>query len=400
MPRTALFFARRYLFSKGSHSVINIISWVSAVAIGVPVAAMVVLLSVFNGFADLVRAMYSDFDSDIVVRPHTGKTFVIEEFDRQGVLSASGVAGLSFCLEENALAEYDRRQFICSVRGVDSAFTQVVPIEKMISQGKWSLKWGDMDEAVIGNSLAYNLGVSTALGDALWLYAPRRGAFSTLLPMDSYRRQRVIPSGVFTLDNETDGTWILTSLEFAQTLFDYPGRASGAMVRVMPGQKAEKVRDRIRQKVGEGYDVLTQAELHASLYKIMKAEKWAIYFIGVLVLIIASFGIVGSILMLVLDKKDDRETLSVLGGTKEFLRKIFVAEGVFISMLGAGVGLLLGLLFSLGQQHFGWIKIPAETFLIDAYPVVVKGWDVVLIVVTFAAVNYLIARATVNRAIR
>lgn len=394
-----MLFARRYLFSRRSHSVINIISGVSAFAVGVPVAAMVILLSVFNGFEGLVRTMYGEFDPDIAVTATMGKTFAADSCVRERLMGLDAVQGVSYVLEENGLLEYRGRQFIGMIRGVDSLYTDVVPIADMIVAGKFELQFGDMQQMVVGQGIAYNLGVKTELYDPITVYTPRRGSFSSLLPVDGYARQNIFPAGIYALDAETDSRYVITPIEFTQELFDYPGRVSSAMVRLKSGTDPDAAREQIAASLGDDYTVLTRYQQKASLYKIMKYEKWGIFFIILLVLVIASFSVIGSLVMLIIDKRSDIRTIRTLGGSVKFVRKIFVAEGMMISLIGAVGGMIVGLIFCWVQIEFGLVKIPAQTFLIDSYPVVVKVSDMVGVVVTFISVNYIITKFTVVKMI-
>ncbi|MBQ4279076.1 MAG: ABC transporter permease [Rikenellaceae bacterium] len=398
MKRLALFFARRYLFSRKSHSVINIISGVSAVAIAVPVAAMVILLSVFNGFSGIVRDMYRGFDPDLVVLPAGGKVFG-DSLVRARVGAVPGVAVTSGVLEDNALIEYRGRQFIATVRGVDSAYSRIVPFDGLITDGEAGLWFGDMPQAVVGQGVAYALGVRTALYDPLRVYAPRRGRISSLLPVEGYRRRDIGVGGVFALEAETDGKYVMVPLDFARGLFGYGGQLSGLYVGLAPGANARAVREAVAAAAGPEFRVLTREEQKASLYRIMVYEKWGIFFIILLVLVVASFSVVGSLAMLIIDKRKDIATIITLGGDVRFVQRIFVTEGMLIASLGAAAGLVLGLAFCWAQQAFGFIALQGQTFLLDAYPVEVRAGDVAGVIVSFAVVDYLIARLTVVRMI-
>ncbi|MBQ5372315.1 MAG: ABC transporter permease, partial [Rikenellaceae bacterium] len=331
----SLLFARRYLFSAKSHSVINVISAVSVVAVGVPVAAMIILMSVFNGFTALVDGMQSAFDADLEVRPREGKTFAIEALPTDSLRSVAGVRGVSFALEQSALAEYGGRQVVVTVRGVDSDYSDVLPMDEYVRTGDFELRLGEIEQACVGSGVAYQLGVRTFLDTPLNLYSPRRGEISTLLPFDAYTSRRTWPSGVFTISGDVDNAYILTTIELAQSLFDYDGRASQLLIDVRDEESIERTRDEVQRVVGEEFRVVTRLEQQAALYRIMKYEKWGIFFISLLVLIIASFSIVGSLAMLIIDKRDNIATLRALGARTEFVRSIFTGEGALIGTLGA-----------------------------------------------------------------
>lgn len=393
----AFFFARRYLNSAKSHSVINVISWVAAVAVGTPVAAMIVLLSVFNGFEGLVSDMYGEFDAEIAVRPTQGKT-LDADITRERLLRTDGVEQVAMTLEGEVLLSYRGRQREAALLGVDSLYDHIVPIDSMVVAGEWRLRFGELQQAVVGAGVAYDLNINVALYDPVELFVPRRGSFSTFIPVDAYRTGRLYPAGVFALDAATDGRYVLAPLAAVQELLDYPGGVSQAMIKTT-GDPAE-VQKTLRRELGSDVQVLTRYEQKASLYAVMKAEKWGIFLIILLVMVIASFAIVGSLVMLVIDKQADLQTLRALGGDRRFLRSIFVREGMMIAGLGAGAGLAVGLAVCWAQQTFALIKIPARTFLVEAYPVVVRPLDIALVAVSFLAVNYIITKFTVAKTIR
>lgn len=400
MNRLSQLFARRYLFSAKSHSVINVISAVSVVAVGVPVAAMIILMSVFNGFAGLVDGMQSAFDADLEVRPREGKTFMTDALPTDSIRSIEGVRGVSFALEQSALAEYGGRQVVITVRGVDDNYTDVLPMTDYVQTGEFELRLGEIEQACVGSSVAYRLGVRTFLDTPLNLYSPRRGEISTLLPIDAYTHRRTWPSGVFMISGDVDDGYILTTIELAQSLFDYDGRASQLLVDVRDDASLERTRDAVQRAVGDDFKVVTRLEQQAALYRIMKYEKWGIFFISLLVLIIASFSIVGSLAMLIIDKRDNITTLRAIGARTEFVRSIFTGQGALIGLLGAAIGLVLGVGVCWAQQHFGLIEMPGTTFVVRYYPVEMKLTDILLIIAAMAIVTMAITQLTVRTMIR
>ena len=313
MPRLTLLFARRYLFSKKSHSVINIIAGVSALAVAIPVAAMVILLSVFNGFEGLIRSMYKSFDPDLLVTPAQGKVFAIDSIPTNRLRAIPGVAQWSFSLEENALFEYRDRQYIGVMRGVDSLFAEVVPIDSLITQGNYRLRFGELPEACVGQGVAYTLGIRTTFNDPISIYVPRSGRFSMMMPQSLYRKGNLFPSGVFALEAEVDGKYMIVPLDFAQKLLDNAGKASSMAIRLNEGYSPESVRPAVAALLGDQFEVLTRYQQKAEFYRIMMYEKWGIYFIILLVLIVASFSLIGSLVMLIIDKRKDTRTLLTMG---------------------------------------------------------------------------------------
>ncbi len=385
--------ARRFLFSPKSHSVINIISRVSMVAVGIPVAAMVILMAVFSGFDDLIRKMYHDFDPDLLVGPAEGKVFDPETLDTAAIVALEDVEAVSFVLEESALVEYRGNHTTATVRGVDDLFPKVVPIEGMIYAGRWG------DGAVVGQGIAYEMGVSLNLDRQIGFIAPRRGAYSALLPMTVANTIEVPVEGIFVLDAETDGRYVMIPIESARRLFDYGGMASGLAVRFTPDASQERLRRAVQEIVGDDFRALTRYEQKESMYRIMRLEKWGIFFIGIAVLIIASFSIVGSLIMLIIDKKNGIRTLRSLGARRGLVRGIFIRQGMMIGVTGALGGLLLGVAVCGVQQLFGVIPMPGSTFLVDTYPVLMRGVDIAAIMAAFLTVNYLIVTFTVLKTI-
>ena len=396
MPRLPLFFARRYLFSKKSHSVINIVSGVSAFSVAIPVMAMVILLSVFNGFEGLIKSMYRSFDPDIRITPVRGKVLPIDSLPRERFLAIDGVRDAAYALEDNAVFEYRDRQAFGTMCGVDSLYRQVVPLDSLRTEGVFQLQFGDFPEAYVGQGMAYALGIRVNLNSPISVYVPRRGRVSPLLPYSFYKKQNIFPSGVFALEAEVDGKYVIVPLHFAQELLDYPGQASSVAIRLEADASPQRVQQQIGQWLGDDYKIQSRYQQKESFYRIMMYEKWGIYFIILLVLVIASFSLIGSLVMLIIEKRKDSQTLVTMGADTKLLRKIFVAEGMLIYLIGAGGGLLLGVALALAQQHFGFLKLSGETFLIDAYPVEVHPSDLAWVIVTFVSVSYLISVLTVR----
>ena len=378
----ARLFARRYLFSPHSRSVVNLISGLSVAAVAMPVAAMIVLLSVFNGFESLVRSMYSAFDPDLSITPRQGRTFPAGAVDTAALARIPGVGAVSFLLEQSALLERGGRQATAVVTGA------------------WRVREGDRNYLVVGQAMAWTLGVRSLADADVALYAVRRGSFSSLLPIENYTRRTVPVGGIFSLDLETEQSYVLTSLELAQRLFNYPDRVSSLVVRLAPGADAERVRRAVAEEAGDGFRVRTRDELRASFYRIMTYEKWGIFFIALLVLVVASFSVVGALAMLIVEKRDDIATLRALGADLGQVRSVFRAEGLLICALGAAAGVVLGVGASLVQQHFGLIEIPAETFLTKSYPVEFRPADLAAVLAAFAAVALLLTGITVRGMIK
>ena len=369
-------FARRYLFSPKSHSVINLIAGVSVVAVAMPVAAMIILLSVFNGFEQLARSMCATFDADLTVMPVRGQTFDAAAIDTAAVAALPEVAALTLVAEQSVLLEHGERQVIARVRGVDDRYGEVFPVAASVTAGRYEVRLGDLDRVVLGQGMAYDLGVRSLADTRIGIYAIRRGSFSSLLPLDGYTRRTVPVSGLYSLDAETESRYALTSLRLAQELFGYDGRATGLLVRLRDGADARAVVPAVERLADEAFAVRTREQMNPSFYRIVAYEKWGVFFISLLVLVVASFSVVGALSMLMIDKRDDVRTLRALGADTSLIR------------------------CSLVQQRYGLIRIPAETFLLRSYPVVFRPSDLLLVVAAFAAVAYSVSRLTVYSMIK
>ena len=393
-------FARRYLFSAQSRSVVNLIAGLSVVAVAMPVAAMIILLSVFNGFERLIHSTCSAFDAELTVTPREGRTFAVAEIDTVALARMPEVAALSFVLEQSALLQHDGRQAIATVRGVDDSYEAVLDWRNTVEAGDGAVRIGDFERMVIGQSMAAQLGIRSLAEADVDAYAVRRGAVPSLLPSANYTRRTVPVGGVFVLDLESEQRYVLVSLRLARRLFNYPDRASALLLRMTEGVDPDRMKKAVAEVVGDGFELRNRHELRASFYRIMTYEKWGIFFISLLVLVIASFSVVGALTMLIIEKRGDIETLRALGADNRLVRAIFRAEGLSICAIGAGIGLLIGVAATLVQQHFGLIEIPADSFLTKSYPVEFRFGDLLAVIAAFAAVAFLLSDATTRNLIK
>ncbi len=390
-----LLFSRRYLFSKKSHSVINIISGVSVFAVAMPVAAMIILLSVFNGFEELVKQMASTFDADLTVTPREGERFPAERIDTAALARIDGLGGWSYTVEQNVLLEYRGHQAAATLRGADDRYPEVMPILGAISAGDYQVRLGDYDRAVLGQALAYTLGVRSLVGEPLKIYALRRNGFSTLIPLEGYSRREVDMAGVFQLDSEAEQQYLITSLRLARELFDLGEEATALLLRVDDPDRIETVKREVEQAVGREFEVRTRYELRRTFYDIMIYEKWGIFFISLLVLVIASFSMVGALSMLIIEKRKDVRTLRALGADTRLIRRIFIGEGVLIGSIGAAIGTVTGVTVTLVQQLFGIVEIPVESLVTRSYPVLFQVNDLLAVLGAFALVVAAVTGLTV-----
>lgn len=398
-----LFIARRYLFAKKSHNVINIISAISAVGMAIGTAALIIILSIYNGFDELVKSTLSNVEPDILITPAKGKVFIPEgeAFDR---IKANPMIGeYDLILQENVFVDYDGHQGIAKAKGVDSAFEAESPLAEHITNGEFSLHKGQLPQMVVGAGLAYKMGMNPAFLASAELYFPIRDRnFSLANPAASIETVRMRPSGIFSVNQQIDNDLIILPIEQMRKLLGYEEEVSGVELRLVEGSTAKDLRSAIKdiqKELGPGFKVLDRFRQNTSLYKMMRYEKAAIFLILIFVIIIIALNIFGSITMLIIEKKDDIETYRSLGATDKMLRRTFTFEGWLISLLGLAAGLVVGIGFSLAQQHFGFIKMPGS-FLVNAYPVILQWQDVLATIAGVALIGYIIALLPVRRNIR
>ena len=398
-----LFIARRYLFAKKSHNVINIISAISAVGMAIGTAALIIILSIYTGFDELVKSTLSNVEPDILITPAKGKVFIPEgeAFDR---IKANPMIGeYDLILQENVFVDYDGHQGIAKAKGVDSAFEAESPLAEHITNGEFSLHKGQLPQMVVGAGLAYKMGMNPAFLASAELYFPIRDRnYSLANPAASIETVRMRPSGIFSVNQQIDDDLMIVPIEEMRKLLGYEEEASGVEIRLAEGSTAKDIRSAIKhiqKELGPEFKVLDRFRQNPSLYKMMRYEKAAIFLILIFVIIIIALNIFGSITMLIIEKKDDIETYRSLGATDQMLRRTFTLEGWLISLLGLAAGLVVGIGFSLAQQHFGFIKMPGS-FLVNAYPVILQWQDVLATIAGVALIGYIIALLPVRRNIR
>ena len=389
--------AARYVRSPKSHSVINIISGVSIVAMAVPVAAIVLLLSIFNGLEDMTREQFRSVDPDVTITPQQGTTFALASLDAKALRGVEGVEALSFALEQSALAEAKDKRAIITVMGVDKEYKQVIPIAENIITGTFTTSLDEADCVVASNGVMYDLDMlnTSAIGQTLRLYAINRSRISSLLPIGGYTRRELPLTGIYTSTVNDSHTTAITSLRAAQSLFNYPDRASSVLVKIAADADANDVAKALQSVAGEEFKVRTREQSN-SIYRLMALEKWGVFFIAMLVMVIASLSIVGTLVMVMIDKRDDMQTLRTLGATRRFVCDIFISEGHLMAFISLIIGLVLGVVLALAQQIFGFVGIDAQTLLINAYPVRLSLVDVALTAVAYIIISYVVINLTVR----
>jgi lipoprotein-releasing system permease protein len=395
----SFYIARRYLLGKKSRNAINIISGISVFGVTVGTMALVIVLSVFNGFDEVVKSLFSAFDPDIKISPVEGKTFIPEDSVTAEILALPGVVALSKVLEENVLLLYGEKQHIATIKGVDDAFIQVSGIDSMIYDGSMKLKDQNRPYAVVGQGVAYSLRIGLNFVDPLFVYTiDRKAKFNMAQPEESVRRDFIYPSGIFAIEQDFDSRYVIVPIEFVRELLSYDKEISFMEIKLDPRYPPDQVQSAISSIAGDHLQVKNREQQNALFYRVMKSEKWAIFLILTFILIIASFNIIGSLSMLIIDKKKDIVTLRNMGATNRFIERVFLAEGWLISVIGSILGLALGTGFSWLQQRFGLIRLQGSgTFVIDSYPVKIEGIDILLIWITVLLIGFIAARYPVKQ---
>jgi lipoprotein-releasing system permease protein len=386
----SLFIAKRYLFSKKSQNVINIISGISILGITTGTMALIVVLSVFNGFDNTIRALFNSFDPDFKITVKEGKTFDTKNAEIQNLYKYKGIAYYSDCLEENVLFEYGNKQKVGIVKGVSDQFNKMSGIDTMIIDGKFQLHRGKEPLAIVGHGVAYELAVGLNFITPLKISAIKRDGKVSIDVENAFNKMNIFPGGVFAIQQEYDGQYVIVPLAFARDLLDYTAEVSAIEIRIKDKQNVSRVKKELQQILGDKYTIKDRYQQHEMLFKTMKSENWIIYLILTFILIIASFNGIGSLTMLIIDKKEDILILQKLGAENKLVRKLFMFEGMMIYVIGAISGLALGALLCWIQIKFGIITFPASsTFIIKEYPVKMEFFDFIAVLLIVFSIGFL-----------
>lgn len=395
--RLPFYIARRYLFSKKSHNAINVISGVSVCGVALATLALVCTLSVFNGFQDLVKTMFTAFDPELKITSVTGKVFDAEDERIKAIQAMPEVEIFSKSLADNALVQYKGRQAMVVIKGVEDNFNQLTAIDSILyGRGELVLHDEVVDYAIPGIELISVLGTGIRFLDPLEVYAPKRGVkVNVANPASSFQMDYLYSSGLTFAVNQQkyDASYVLTSLDFARNLFQYDTEVSSVELKLHPDANVDRVKDKISKVLDKNFLVQDRYEQQMDTYRIMEVEKLISYLFLSFILLIACFNVIGSLSMLIIDKRDDVTTLRNLGADNKLIFCIFLLEGCLISFIGALVGVVLGLVLCLVQQEFGIISLgsgdTAGAFVVDAYPVSVHFSDVVLVLATVLVIGFL-----------
>lgn len=385
------FFAWRYFKAKKTTNAINIISWISIVAIIIGTAALILVLSVFNGFEGLVKSLYSSFYPDVKISAVTGKEIVLTPEQLQKIKSVKGVKAVSLVAEEKALlqnkatlADSADYQSIVYLKGVDSNYTTVTSVANHVVEGNFNTGSAGQPLLILGAGVENAVHVATESNvRPLNIYLPKKGEVNFSDPLQSLSSEVVNTSGTFVIQSDFDNKYAITNLDFVKQMLGMDTNAyTGAEIAVNVHANANQVRDEIKKILGKQYSVQNRFEQNKSLFSVMRVEKWVIYAILVLILIVAAFNMIGALTMLVLEKKQDISVLHALGASRSFIQKIFLSEGLLLGIIGGATGMLLAFLLGLAQMKFHLIPLEGSTFMINYFPVKMVFSDFILVAFT------------------
>jgi lipoprotein-releasing system permease protein len=387
--KLSLYIAKRYLFAKKSRNAINIISAVSVAGVAVGTMALIIVLSVFNGLETMVSAIFNTFDPDIKITAAEGKTFIADTSRLKLLAKVEGLSCYSLTIEENALLKYGDRQFIATIKGVDDNYAMVTNIDSSMWEGDFILKSDNgRPFAIPGIGVAQYLGIRVNFITPLNIFVPRRSGISNINAENAFNKKFIFPSGIFEVEKEYDSKYVYIPIEFARELTEIEDGVSSIEIKFTEQADPRIIQKNIVRIFNKGFIVQNRYEQQEIFYKVMQSERLAIFFILTLILIIASFNIIGSLTMLIIEKERDIEILKSLGADNNLIRKIFIFEGWLISIIGASAGIILGFVICWIQQTYGLIKLQSESLIMDSYPVVMKVKDFIIVPGTVLLIGY------------
>ncbi|PCJ64839.1 MAG: hypothetical protein COA58_11220 [Bacteroidetes bacterium] len=387
--RLPLFIAYRYLFSKKKVNAINIITGIAMLGFGVGAFAMIVVLSTFNGFENLVEGMINNYDPELKITAHGKKTFTYTDELKEKIEAVEDVTRVSQVLEEKVVIKYDQHQEIAKIKGVDREF-DADKFDSLVVLGEFNLGDSSRYLGVFGGGLSSKLNLFPGSQELVTVFVPRRDVeYNPLNPIASLSTQYLRASGIFLVHEEIDNEVFVTSLEFAQNLLTYPNEISSLELSLQPGVDPVDAKEALQAVLGPQWSIKTRRELNELIYKIFSSEKWFTFAILALVLVISSFNIFGSLIMLVLDKKKDIGILKSMGAQSGTIRRVFMWQGSYIAIIGGGVGIILASILVLSQEYFGWLKM--ENAMVESYPIELLSKDLLLTFATVSILGYLIS---------
>jgi len=389
----SFYIAKRYLFSKKRTNLINIISAISVAGMAIGTMGLIIGLSGFNGFDSLIKSLFSSFDPDLKITLVEGKSFESNNQAFNEIRKMKDVLFFTEVIEDNALLRYENRQVLATIKGVSDDYSQMTGLDTMIVDGEFLLKDGNNQYAVIGQGVAFYLSLGVKLINPINIYVPQKGRSSGLTMDGSFNQGHIYPSGIFSVQQEIDSKYIIVPIAFTREIFEMAEKVNSVELKLKDGASVNTVQKAIASQLGSRFVVKNRYQQHDYLYKTMQGEKYAVYLILILILVIASFNIVGSLTMLIIDKKEDIGILQSMGADKPLIRNIFLFEGWSISILGAVIGTIAGLAICQAQIVFGFVKLQGEggSFIIDAYPMTIIPLDILLIFCSVVLIGFVAA---------
>ncbi|MDR2928352.1 MAG: FtsX-like permease family protein [Cytophagaceae bacterium] len=393
--KLAIRIAIRYLFAKKSQNIINIISWISVICVMTSALALLVVLSVFGGLHGLMGSLYSSFDPDLKIEPVTGKIINLDNIDLQKLSAIEGIKSYTTVVEDYALFRFGKRQSVGQVLGVDSMFNSVSAIDSIIVDGVFRTRFNNLNEGVIGYALADQLGIRLNFVTPLTVFAPNRtGHVNMANPAQSFRNEYLQPSGLFMVNQlEYDGAYVIIGIQQAQQLFDYQvGEVNWIGIKLNNATLSDKVQKAVSEFLGTNFRIQNREEQHDTFFKMMKVEKLIAYLILTFIIMIAIFNVIGTLSLLIFEKRESIKTLRSMGADRTLINRIFIIEGWFISLAGAVCGIVFGIVLIWLQQTFGLVSFGAEgNYVVNAYPVVLKWFDIFIVFITVSTMGLIAA---------
>lgn len=386
----SFFIAKRYLISKKSTNAINVISWISIVAIAITTAALVIILSAMNGLTSVVADLYHAIEPDLKVTAVNSK-YITDKQITNNLKSIEGIKHISYSIEENALIKLDDKQAVVTIKGVDSEFKKLTKFDTVVYEGNYRFEYNNQYYGVFGRGVANKLGVNiNDFVSPISIYTPMRGKVESINPEDAFNKISISPAGIFSLNDDFDYKYVLIDLKAAQQLFDCPNSFTSVEIGIENKENIETIQQLLEAKLGNEYIVKNRFQLNDVLFKTLKTEKLWTFLILAFILIIATFNIIGALTMLIIEKKKDIKTLYNLGADQQFIRNIFMKEGFLITSVGALSGLILGIVVCILQQHFHLVTFDDQS-VIPFYPIEMQWKDFLWIISLVMGIGFLAA---------
>jgi ABC-type lipoprotein release transport system permease subunit len=396
------FIARRYLISKKSHNIINIISAISLVGVLIGSMALIVVLSVFNGLESMVVKNFNAINPDFLITAKIGKVFEEDSLQIQKIKTIDGVSSVARVVDDVTLLTYEEKQYIAHLKGVDDNFGKTNHFDTLIIDGRFALHSGEINYVILGAGVATHLGLKLSSMKAIKAYYPNRLAKNLSDPLTAFNTEMLLPVGVFSAQTESDLTYAIVPLRYMQALTQYDNQLTSIEVYTKPNAKPKQIQTQLARLLGDKFEIKSRYQQEELMYKVMKMENLVVFIILSFILFLATFNIVGTISMLIIEKKKDVEILKNMGADKSLIENIFIAEGVLINLFGGGLGLIIGALICILQQQFGFITMGQDNarYAVNSYPVDMQLVDFLMVFGIITIFGFLSTWIPVKRIIK